>query len=110
MVNKKLIVALQVKCASRGSHKGRNRDARGWASGAVVGAGSIYGAASAARTGAGYPTLVDTKGGVDPEPPIHYYWTWGPGCRHTSVKCPKPEASHIYTVTKRDIQGGVESP
>ena len=85
-VNKKLVINFQAK---RGSPGGHGRAARGRGYGAGPGDGAV------ARTGAGSPALADMVGGVDLEPPIQYYWTYGPGCRHNSAKLPKPVAGHI---------------
>ena len=44
----------------------------------------------------------------DLEPPTHYCYLCVPGCKHNSDKCSVPVAGHIYTATKRHIQGGTE--
>ena len=104
-VNVKLIVTLQKKRAIRGGHGGRDRTSRGQGSGSGYGTGTRVSAP--ARTGASAPTMAEGK---DLDPPIHYCWTCGPGCRHNSAKCPVLAAGHIYTFTKRNMQGGVEAP
>ena len=57
-------------------------------------------------TGAVLATRTDNQ---DLEPPIHYCWTCGPGCRHDIGKCPAPATGHVYTANKRDMQGGAEA-
>ena len=88
-VNAKLVTALQTKSTSQGGRGGRGR-------------GRGRGAGAPAQTGAAAATGAKEE---DLEPPIHYCWTCGPGCRHNSAKCPAPLTGHIYTATKRDMQG-----
>ena len=88
-VNTKLATALQTQRASRGGHGGR-----------------VRGAGAPAQTGAVAATRTKEQ---DLDPPIHYCWKFGHGCRHNSAKCPAPETGHIYTATKTDMQGGAEA-
>ena len=90
-MNAKLVTALQTKCASQGGCGGRSRGR---------GAGSPAQTGDVAATGAKDQYL---------EPPIHYFWTCGPGCRHNSAKCPDPSTGHIYAATKRDMQDRSEA-
>ena len=106
MVKAKLVVALPKNRASRGGCGESNRTNRGRGSRSGLGAGTGTGSGSPARTGAGAPSTAKEK---DLEPPIHYCWTCGPGCRHNSAKCPALSAGHIYTATKRNMQGGAEA-
>ena len=114
MVNAKLVIALQKDLASRSGRGERNITSRGIGAGAgsraraCPGAGSGTGTRTGApeRTGASAPTMDESK---ELEPPIHYCWTCGPGCRHNSDKCPSPAAGNIYTDTKRNMQGGEEA-
>ena len=105
-VNAKLVIALQEKRARRGGRRGCNRTSRGLGSGTGERAGTGIGAGALVRTGAGAPTMDDEK---YLDPPIHYCWTCGPGCRHTSTKCPAPATGHLYTATKRNMQGRAET-
>ena len=106
-VNKKLVITLKEKRARQDSRRGRNINTckRGDGSGAEDLTGS--GAGAAARTGASAPTIAEAK---DPEPPIHYCWMCGPGCRQNSAKRPNPLANHIYMTTRRDMQGWAKGP
>ena len=104
-VNKKISVTLQAQRAIWGIRGGHNRTTRGRGAGSGAGAATGAGSCAIARTGAVVPTLAEAK---DLEPPIHYCWICGPGCRHNSAKYTNPAASHIYTATKRDMQGGAE--
>ena len=97
-VNTKLVAALQTQRASRGGNRGRSR---GRGAGAVTSTPNL-----GQSTGA---VLATGNNNQDLEPPIHYCWTCGPGCRHNSVKCPTPATGHVYMATKRDMQGGVEA-
>ena len=92
-VNAKLVTALQPQRASRGGRGGRSRR-RGRGSGATTPTGAV----SAIKTN-----------DQDLEPPIHYCWTCVPGYRDNSAKCPAPATGHVYTATKRDMQGGEEA-
>ena len=92
-VNAKLVTALHIKRDSQGGRGGRDR-------------GRGRGAGDPAQIGAVATTGDEEQ---DPEPPIHYCWTCGTGCRHNSAKCPAPSTGHIYTATKRDMQGGAEA-
>ena len=105
-VNAKLVIALQKNRDSQCGQRGRDRTNHEKGSGSGVGSGTGTGAGSPERTGASAPTMAEKK---DLEPPIHYCWTCGPGCRHNSAKCPVPAAGNIYTTTKRNIQRGAES-
>ena len=96
-VNAKLVTALQKQRASQGGRRGRGCG-RGRRRGRRAGAPAQTGAVAATR---------DEEN--DLEPPIHYCWTCSPGCRHNSAKCPAPSTFHIYTATKRYMQGGVEA-
>ena len=89
-VNTNLVTALQMQRAIRSGHRGRVRGRRTGAQ---------------AQTGAVAATRSEEQ---DLEPPIHSCWTCGPGYRHNSAKCPVPSTGHIYTATKRDMQGGAE--
>ena len=101
-VNTKLVAALQTQQASRGGNGGRIQG-RGRRSSAGTGATiPTHGP----PTGAGTSTKTEKQ---DLEPPIHYCWTCGPGCMDNSAKCPAPATGHVYTTTKRDIQGGAEA-
>ena len=101
-VNTKLVAALQPQQASGGGRGGRIRG---------------RGRRAGAGTGAPTPTLGPSTGAVsatrndnqDLEPPIHYCWTCSLGCRQNSAICPAPATGHVYTATKRDMQGGVET-
>ena len=68
MVNKNPIVDLRTICAICRSRGGHSRADRGH------------------KYGDGTPTLADTEGIVGMEPPIHYFWTYGHGCRHNFDK------------------------
>ena len=93
IVNSKLVTSLHTQCASRG---GRGRRGRGHRAGAGDPAQTRVVVASRAKE-----QYLD--------PPIRYCWTCGPRCRHNSAKCPALETVHIYTATKRDMQGGAEA-
>ena len=92
-VNANIVTALQTQRASQGEREGCGR-----------GRGS--GTGSPAQTSAVAATRSEEQ---DLEPLIHYCWTCSPGCRHNSSKCPAPSTGHIYTVTKRDMQGEAEA-
>ena len=92
-VNTRLVTALHPQRASRGGRGGQSRG-RGRGAGTTTPTGAV----SASRT--------DNQ---DLEPPIHYCWMYGPGCRHNSAKCPAPATGHVYMATKGDMQGGAES-
>ena len=103
-VNKNFVVALQKKRAIHMSHGGRNTSDLGCRSGSGSRSGARYGA------GNGSPTPTGMVGVLELDPPTHYCWTCGPGCRHNSAKFLKPVAGNIYTSTKRYMQGGAEIP
>ena len=104
MVNVKLIVALQSNRASQGGCGGHDRTSCGREAGA--GSRTGKGAGAPARTGAGAPSMSEEK---YLEPPIQYFWTCVPRCRHNSAKCPAPSTGHVYTATKRNMQVGEEA-
>ena len=81
-MNKKLVVSLHTKRASHSIRRWRDRSS------------------CVRKAGTGPPSIVETAGGVNLDPPNHYCWTCGPGCRHNSAKFPKLAADHIYTTTK----------
>ena len=92
-MNVKLVTDLQKKRASQGGSGGCGRGHR-------RGAGAPAQTVAVAATGAKEQDL---------EPPIYYCWTYGPGFRHNSAKCPTPSNRHIYTATRSDMQGGAEA-
>ena len=94
-VNAKLVTALQRKRVSQGGRGGRDR-----------GRGHGRETSAPAQTGAVAATRFEEQ---DPEPLIHYCWKCSPGCRHNIAKCSAPSTGHIYTATKRDMQGGAEA-
>ena len=102
-VNTNFIVALQTNRVRRSGRGRRDRTTRGGGSGSGEGAGTGTGSGAQERTGASAPTITEER---DLEPPIHYCWTCGPGCRHNSAKCPVTAAGHIYKDTKRNMKGG----
>ena len=91
-LNVKLVTVLQTQRIILGGRGGHVR-------------GREHGAGAPAQTGAVAATMAKEQ---DLEPLIHYCWTCGPRCSHNSANCPTPSTSHIYTATKRDIQGGAE--
>ena len=99
-VKTKLVAALQTQRASRGGHGGKSRG-HGRGRGASATTPTL-----GPPTGAGAATRTEKQ---DLEPPIHYCWTCVPGFRHNSAKCPAPATGHVYTATKRDMQGGAEA-
>ena len=102
IVNAKLVTALHPQRASWGGCGGQSRGrGRGRGRGASTTAPTIV-----PPTGAVLATRTNNQ---DLEPPIHYCWTCGPGCRQNSAKCPAPATGHVYTATKQDMQGGAES-
>ena len=92
-VNTKLVTSLQTQRAIQGGCGGRGRR---------LGRGT----GTATHTGTVLATGTDDQ---DLEPPIHYCWTCGPGCRHNSAKCPAPATGHVYMATNQDMQGGAEA-
>ena len=99
-MNTKLVAALHTKRASQGGHGGQSRGCR-----ASAGAGATT---PTRGTPTGTTAAIRTYK-QDLEPPIHYCLTCVPGCRHNSAKCPAPATSHVYTSTKRDMQGEAEA-
>ena len=95
-VNTKLVAALQPQQSSQGGRGGQSRGRRDGATTPTLGP----------PTSAVLTTRTNNQ---DLEPPIHYCWTCGPGCRHNSAKCPAYATVHIYTATKWDMQGGAEA-
>ena len=94
-VNAKLVTSLQPQRARRGGCGGQGR-----------GRGRGRGDGATTQTGAVFATRIEDQ---HLDPPIHYCRKSGPGCRHNSAKCPAPATGHIYTATKRDMQGGAEA-
>ena len=83
-VNANIVAALQPQRAIRGGCGGRIRGRGCGASNTTPTIMTPTGAISATRT--------DNQ---DPQPPIHYCWTCGPGCRHNSANCPGPMTGHV---------------
>ena len=102
-MNTKLVAALQTQQAIQVGKRERSRGRRRGES-ANAGARPTT-PTNGPPTGAGTATRTNKQ---DLDPPIHYYWTYVPGCRHNSAKFPAPATGHIYTATNRDIQGRAE--
>ena len=121
-VNAKLVAALQPQRAIRGGRGERSRRrgrecGRGRGRGRERGRGRGRGRGASTGAGATTPTIVPTTSAGSAtrtdnqylEPPLHYCWKCGPRCRHNSAKCPAPTTGHIYTATKRGMQGRAEA-
>ena len=103
-VNTKLVAALQTQQAIQ---VGKRERSRGRRRGESANAGARPTTPThGPPTGAGMATRTNKQ---DLEQLIHYCWTYNPGCRHNSAKRPAPATGHVYTATKRDMQGGADA-